>query len=148
MPGPAPKDPAVRARRHRAATRADLTPAKPLETVPPLPAPPEGDQWHPLAVEWWTDLWASPQARLYTAMHKHRAYLALHTLQLFYSNPTERLGQRVEVALQGLGASESDLRKLQWSTSVEQPPATPATPAKKPRGKAQTDPRRRLRILA
>ena len=143
MPSP-PKDPAVRARTNRAPTRTELTPAVPLSNPPILPEPPEGESWHPLAAEWWTDLWASPQARLYTAMHKHRAYLALHTLHLFYSDPTERLGQRVEVALQGLGASEMDLRRLQWAAPVASP--AEAEPAA---GKAvrRRDPRKHLRIV-
>jgi hypothetical protein len=73
-------------------------------------------------VEWWNDLWRSPQATRYTTMHKHRAYLALYALHLFYRNPTERLMQRVEVALDGLGVKEADLRRLQWEAPTAPPP--------------------------
>lgn len=136
-PGRRPKDPSVRARRNRAAS-ADQLPTAAAIDKPELPAPPSGSAgWHPLAIEWWGDLWASPQATRYTAMHKHRAYLALYTLHLFFTNPTERLGQRVEVALEGLGVSESDLRRLQWNVPV----ATPPEPSK-PERPARASPRR------
>lgn len=143
----APKDPALRARRNKAPTRVELEEAVPLRKKPALPDPPEGEEWHPLAVEWWTDLWALPQSDKYTAMHKHRAYLALHTLHLFYSNPTERLGQRVEVALQGLGASEADLRRLQWTAPVKSQAPTPKADAKTNRPTRRRDPRKHLHLV-
>lgn len=146
MPRP-PKDPALLARRNKAPTRTQLAEAMPLRQKPKLPDPPDGEsKWHPLAVEWWTDLWASPQADRYTTMHKHRAYLALFAMHLFYSDPTERKGQRLEVALQGLGASESDLRRLQWTAPVGEPEGKPSTSvAKKP--VRRRDPRKHLRIV-
>jgi hypothetical protein len=148
-PGRRPKNPDTRVRRNRATT-ADQLPAAPAVAKPSLPDPPAGSSaWHPIAAEWWTDLWESPQASRYTAMHKHRAYLALHTLHLFYSNPTERLGQRVEVALEGLGFSENDLRRLQWNVPVAPPAA--ATASKEPAKRAPRrvrDPRSVLRSIA
>jgi hypothetical protein len=79
-------------------------------------------------------------------MHKHRAYLALFAMHLFYSDPTERKGQRLEVALQGLGLGESDLRRLQWTAPVAAAPtAEKAIVSDKP--VRRRDPRKHLRIV-
>lgn len=137
------KPPGQLQRRNRAPTRATLPAAS---TIPAPPLPIRGadeDPWHPLAIEWWTDLWSSPQSSRYTAMHKHRAYLALYTLDLFYKNPTERMGQRVEVALDGLGVKEADLRRLQWEVPLEQSTEKPAAKAKTTSSRRR-DPRLRL----
>jgi hypothetical protein len=123
-----------------------LSEAQPLAEKPKLPDPPAGETWHPLAVEWWKDLWALPQAEHYSTMHKHRAYLALFAMHLFYSDPTERKGQRLEVALQGLGLGESDLRRLQWTAPVAAAPtAEKAIVSDKP--VRRRDPRKHLRIV-
>src|ERR671923_278181 len=61
MPGPVPKNPAVRQRRNKSVSRA-LLPAEtaPIRRAPSLPDLPEGG-WHVLTERWWHDVWRSPQ---------------------------------------------------------------------------------------
>jgi hypothetical protein len=114
-------------------------PAGPRVKTPTLPKRDDGVAWHPLVVEWWTDLWASPIAADYATAHKHAAYLAAYTLDLFYRKPTERLGQRVAVALEGLRWGPVDLRKMRVASEPVTEQAT-LRPSRKP---AVTPTRRR-----
>jgi hypothetical protein len=119
-------------------------PAGPRVQAPTLPKRDDGAAWHPLVLEWWSDLWASPIAADYATAHKHAAYLAAYTLDLFYRKPTERLGQRVAVALEGLRMGPVDLRKMR----VAPEPTTEPAPTPKPKRAAtparKRDPRLRL----
>src|SRR4026208_2609268 len=60
MPGPLPKDPQLRQRRNKSASRAMIvTDAAPIEAAPKLPARPRG-KWNAMTQQWWADVWSSP----------------------------------------------------------------------------------------
>lgn len=149
MRGPTPKDPAVRQRRNAVTTRAALPTARAI-TAPDLP---KGREWHQLVVEWWADVWRSPQATRWTATEKHQAYVVAALLDEFYRAPSVRLSAEIRSWEAGLGLDEMDRRRLQWEMPIE--PATRARPARQAADPAPkrapvktADPRKRFRVVA
>ena len=113
--GPAPKPASTRARRNKAATRATLK-ADASIIAPELP--PHIDGWHPMVLEWWRDLWASPMAPEYDDADRHGLF-ELAMLRNDFWNATSLLDRKLaatEIRLQDqrFGLSPIDRRRLQW----------------------------------
>lgn len=113
MPGPAPKDESVRARRNKASTRATLR-ADAAIVAPELPP----IDWHPMVLEWWRDLWASPMAPEYDDSDRHGLFELAILRNDFWQAETarERKEAAAEIRLQDqrFGLSPIDRRRLQW----------------------------------
>lgn len=115
MPGPAPKDPALRARRNKSTTRATLTRNHMVET-PELPERDAG--WHSMTRQWWADVWASPMSPEWDESDVHNVYL----LALIYDDTwtAETAGERQKAAAEyrqqrkDLGLTPLDRRRLEW----------------------------------
>lgn len=131
MPGPAPKHPSTRARRNRSSSAATLTRPDRAE-IPALPDPPplvEYDEdknrhthevdWHPLVVEWWNDVWASPMSSEWDDSDVHNVYICLLLQQDMWtaSLPRDRRDAAAEYRLQrkDLGLTPFDRRRLEWT---------------------------------
>lgn len=122
------KDPSVRARRNKASTNATLV-ADPEIDVPELP----GYGWHPMTVEWWADMWASPMAPEYDDSDRHGLFVLAKLVNDFWccpaDNPSLRMKLSAEIRMQRnrYGLSPMDRRSLQWEIArAEQ--ATAARP--------------------
>ena len=138
MPGPMPKDPSVRARRNKSSTAATLR-ADAAITAPELP----GDEWHPMTLAWWRDVWASPMAPEYDDSDKHGLYVLAMLVEDFWrtESSTARKDLAAELRQQGqrFGLSPIDRRRLQWEIERTEDaeargerrraPARPPTPA-------------------
>ncbi len=113
MPGPAPKDPSVRARRNQQSTAATL---KLVHDVvePPLPT----RLWHEQTRAWWRDIWASPMAPEFIKADIHGLYaLALLVDDLWRTeDPKLRKELAAEIRQQRMafGLTPLDRRRLQW----------------------------------
>lgn len=146
MPGPQPKDPAVRARRNKPASSAVL-PAAPAVRGPDLPA---GHEWHQRVQDWWAALREHPVATRYTALDWQQALDVAELRQLYATAPTGRLFALIQQASVGLGLSEADRRRNGWGMQVTpqvpaEAPPLPAAPRRPvPR---RMDPRRVLRTV-
>ena len=151
MPGPAPKDPSLRARRNKASTRSTLNGDHDIK-APPLPA---GVKWHKNTRAWWRDAWASPMAPEYTDTDRHGLYQVAMLNNDFWTaaTPKERAECRVrlEKAEADFGMNPLARRRLEWQIEETQdkqargrrrqvPPAADVSP---PPGAAE-DPRLRL----
>lgn len=116
MPGPAPKDPATRARRNMTSTRATLR-AVPTLKKPELPEHPDG-AWHPMTVAWWDDIWASPMAPEFDDSDRHGLFTLAMLTDDFWtaSSSRDRMNLAAELRQQGqrFGLSPIDRRRLQW----------------------------------
>lgn len=114
MPGPAPKDPSVRARRNKSSTRAVLASDPDIE-APPLP---EGIGWHSLTVRWWESLWESEMAPQYIDMDVHGLYRVamLYNDYWLAESPKERaeIQVRLEKADADYGTNPMARRRLEW----------------------------------
>lgn len=113
MPGPAPKSASTRSRRNKTSTAATLR-ADAAIVAPELP---EGD-WHPMVLDWWRALWASPMAPEYDDSDRHGLFeLALIRNDFWCAGSAkERKEAAAEIRLQDqrFGLSPIDRRRLQW----------------------------------
>lgn len=107
------KDPSVRARRNKAATAATLSEAAvPQDRRPELPT---GRNWHPLTVEWWDDLWASPMAGEYHASDRHALFILASLVDAFWLEPSQALAAEIRLQRQAFGLTPYDRRRLEWT---------------------------------
>lgn len=127
MPGPAPKDPSLRARRNKTSTAAKLRVVEPGDVeAPELPdrlrETEDGDlvavQWHPRTVEWWATVWASPMAAEWLDADVPGLVLLAELWDDFYKarGTSDRLKLSAELRLQEarFGLAPMDRRRLQW----------------------------------
>lgn len=139
MPGPAPKDPSVRARRNRTSTASTL---KLVHDVaePSLPT----RLWHEQTRAWWRDIWASPMAPEFLKADLHGLFaLALLVDDLWRTeDPKMRkeLAAEIRQQRQAFGLTPLDRRRLQWTIEqaeeaqdrgARRRTATPKVPVKK-----------------
>jgi hypothetical protein len=114
MPGPAPKDPSVRARQNRSSTRATLSADHDIE-APPLP---EGFAWHSLTKQWWVGLWASAMAPEYADMDIHGLFRVAMLMNDFWLAETAKQRAEIQVRLEkadaDFGTNPLARRRLEW----------------------------------
>lgn len=122
--GPAPKPAALRQRRNKAATKAQLPSAEDAADfdVPALPGCPSEDGWHEYVVEWWDAVWRSPMAaelleadRVGGLVVLARLYQDFHTAD----SRTARKEAATEIRLQEAryGLDPISRRRLQWEVA-------------------------------
>jgi hypothetical protein len=141
MPGPMPKDPAIRRRRNHAATRATLeAEEQPRQRAPSLPARAEGTEWHKLTRAWWKDVWASPMAGEFLQVDVHGLYLLAELVDAFWEEPSKEMAGEIRLQRQCFGLTPVDRRRLQWeierveeATQRKRRPAAPVEPVDDPR---------------
>ena len=147
--GPAPKPASTRARRNKTTTNATLK-ADASIVAPELPSA----LWHPMVLEWWRDLWASPMAPEYDDADRHGLFELAMLRNDFWSAETarERKDAAAEIRLQDqrFGLSPIDRRRLQWeiertedAVAKGQKRRTSKEPSSGPKG----DPRGTLRAV-
>ncbi|TDO18146.1 hypothetical protein EV580_1328 [Mycobacterium sp. BK086] len=145
------KDPSVRARRNKTATRATL---KPVEN-PEIPDLPAGTKWHPQVRDWWTRAWSSPMVPEWTESDIDTMYLAAKLMQLFWKPGTtagtcKALAGEIRQLLATCGLTPMARRSLQWEiergeaaaqqTAARRAGEGPASSARSA-GQKRTDPR-------
>ena len=141
MPGPMPKDPAVRRRRNQAATRATLeAEVQTRVRVPYLPSRGEGEpEWHALTRAWWRDVWRSPMAQEFLQVDMHGLFVLAELVDRFWHEPSQALAAEIRLQRQCFGLTPIDRRRLQWEVQrVEEVTrrkgkAPPPTPIEDPR---------------
>lgn len=153
MPGPAPKPAALRQRRNKTSTRANLpSPEKAARRkVPPLFEREGG--WHVKVLEWWQSVWRSPMRSEYLDSDMRGG---LFRLALLYqdmwtaADAKERLEVAKEIRLQevGFGLSPINRRQLQWEIEKGESAAekTKSRKQRKPAPVPTDDPRGVLKI--
>ena len=114
MPGPAPTDPSVRARRNKASTRSTLSADHDIET-PPLP---EGIAWHSLTQQWWDDIWSSPMAPEYIHADINGLFRVAMLYNDFWLAETHKERAEIQVRLEkadaDYGTNPMARRRLEW----------------------------------
>lgn len=147
MPGPAPKDPSVRARRNKASTRSTLNADHDVE-APPLP---EGIPWHSLTLSWWDDIWSSPMAPEYIEADINGLYRVAMLYNDFWLAETHKERAEIQVRLEkadaDYGTNPMARRRLEWQIETtedskakgkkrrgeDKPPVEPPEPGSDPR---------------
>lgn len=150
MPGPLPKDPEIRQRKNKSATKAVLS----IVVNPEIPEmPPASDwlpsiwsdsdkkpddheepSWNPAVERWWCDIWSSPMSNEFHESDVHGLYLACFYLQQTL-NPYLKMSDRIsasksyEAAVKNFGLTPMSRRTLQWE--IERSEEAMRTGAKK-----------------
>jgi hypothetical protein len=118
MPGPLPKDPAVRQRTNRASSNAKLEATERLGRLPNLPRRADGERWHRLTVAFWRDVQRSPMAAEYLQADLHGLYVLAELVERFWRAETSTakvsLAAEIRQQRQGFGLTPIDRRRLQW----------------------------------
>lgn len=113
---PLPKDPALKQRRNKTATRAVL-PAEdsPITRRPVMPDHPKGDEWHAMAERFWRDVWHSPMSDEYLRADVHGLFVMVVLIDQFWKRPNVNLSREIRQLGQNYGLSPIDRRRLEWS---------------------------------
>lgn len=96
------KDPGLRRRRNKTAS-ADTLSSEKRPPAPDLPDHPSGGEWHPQAVEFWFDAWASPMSvKWHTATDRHNVVMCAMLIheQWTADSSTARIKAMTELRLQ------------------------------------------------
>lgn len=141
--GPVPKDPAIRQRVNRAATRAVLmAEAEPRRAEPPLPG---HRDWHALTQAWWRDTWRSPMASEFLGVDIHGLYLLADLIDSYWRSPSAKLAAEIHKHRQCYGLTPLDRRRLEWQ--VERVEAAGRRQPPPPLPAAGDDPRALLAVV-
>lgn len=157
MPGPPPKNPALRQRQNRTATRATLPSEKDAATgakIPELPPLSETEIWHPMVRQWWKAVWESPMASEYLEADKEALFPLARLHQDFWTakDAAGRKELAAEIRQQSVrfGLSPIDRRRLQWEVEKGEQAADRTASRRKTKAPANTkkDPRDVLKLHA
>lgn len=149
MPGPMPKDPAIRQRANRAATRSVLVvDGAPRRRAPSLPRRDDGLEWRRLTRSWWRDVWRSPMAAEYLSADVHALYRLAALVDLFWTEPTKELAAEIRLQQQAFGLTPLDRRRLEWTIEQAETASTRRQQRQVRRAQAgEIDPREALRAV-
>jgi hypothetical protein len=140
MPGPPPKDPKLRQRRNKTATRSTLRRTRPpRQRAPRLP----DRDWHELTRAWWTDVWHSPMVPEFLEVDRHALLRLAVLVDEFWKLPTKELAAEIRLEQQAFGLTPIDRRRLQWSIEQEEERRRPRRVAQDPEA---DDPRKVLQM--
>lgn len=81
----------------------------------PAPKLPGSHEWHPLTVEWWDDLWASPMAGEYHTSDRHALFILAALVDAFWAMPSKDLAAEIRLQRQAFGLTPYDRRRLEWT---------------------------------
>lgn len=115
MSGPAPKDPALRARRNKASTRAELDPSTRVKAPPLRPSMFAPAKVHPQLRRWWRVIWQSPMAPRWLEADIERLYLVALLRNDFYHERKAATAAEIRLQERDLGLTPLDRRRLEWS---------------------------------
>lgn len=150
-PGRQPKPAHLRQRRNKASTKATLPSEAQMADaeVPELLDRPGG--WHPAVLDWWADVWRSPQAAEYLKLDRYGLYrLAMLWHDWFNAKtPSEltKLSQEMRQLEQNHGLSPVDRRRLQWEVEKGETAARKTEQRRTTRREPGSDPRKALKAI-
>jgi len=148
MPGPAPKPRALRQRRNKTTTRAELRIEEPpRDDAPELP--PLRDMlpnsrrpdWHLMTLAWWKDIWQSPMSGEFLEADLHGLYRLAVLVDKFWRSPKKDLAAEIRLQQQAYGLTPLDRRRLEWEVVRNEAAKKKPAPS---RPKRRVDPRKAL----
>lgn len=122
MPGPLPKDPAIRERRNKSSSRA-LLPAESevRPDAPQLPALPGKKKWHAMAQLFWETVWASPMSAEFVHGDELALIRLLVLVDAFWraTKPAYKLAYAREIRMleREFGLTPLSRRRLEWTVA-------------------------------
>jgi hypothetical protein len=137
-----PKDPTTIRRANKHSTKATLRAVEDFP-IPPLPER-TGDQpeWHPLTLDYWNRIWASPMGPEYDDSDFHGLIALAELVDLFnYADSPSlkiKLASEIRQQRQAYGLTPMDRRRLQWT--IDQGEAAEDRTTKRRNAKATATP--------
>lgn len=118
MPGPLPKDPAVRQRRNKSATRA-LLPAEaaPVVEKPRLPTCPNEGSWHNMAKRWWADVWSSPMHYEFLGGDVPALFRLVSLVDRYWKGGSLSVAKEIRLLEREFGLTPLSRRRLEWQVA-------------------------------
>ena len=118
MPGPLPKDPKIRQRTNKSATRA-LLPAEtaPILKAPRLPNHPDSKGWHNMARLWWRDVWASPMRFEFLRGDLPALLRLVMLVDTFWREQELDVAREIRLLEREFGLTPLSRRRLEWSVA-------------------------------
>jgi len=150
MPGPKPKDPAVRQRRNKASTHDVLDPNAKVK-APPLTKELLGVELiRPQVHRWWRVVWRSPMAARWLEADYEVLYLVAVLRNKFAADPTPTLAAEIRQQEARVGLDVMSRRRYDWrveGSRVEEQPASAVREAPADIPEPAEDPRKVLRAV-
>lgn len=128
MPGPMPKDPAVRQRRNKTTTRAllvaDESPRLRAPKLPPLPAKKRkkkgeeievADEWHPMARQFWALVWSSPMMSEFVHADEPALFRLVYLVDKFWKSGSLAIATEIRMLEREFGLTPLSRRRLEWT---------------------------------
>lgn len=118
MPGPLPKDPALRQRRNKKSTRAIL-PAEAARRLrrPNLPELPEDETWHPMARRFWELVWASPLSFEFLRADEPALFRLLMLVNRYWNTGSLNVAKEIRMLEREFGLTPMSRRRLEWTVA-------------------------------
>ena len=129
MPGPLPKDPAVRQRRNKSATRAlMLTQDLPRLRAPKLPERKTKSQndgkdidviveWHPMAKKFWEEIWHSPMRFEFLRADEPALFRLVALVDAFWKTGLLEVAREIRMLEREFGLTPLSRRRLEWTVA-------------------------------
>lgn len=116
MPGPTPKDPAIRQRRNKSSSRAVL----PAETrmrirAPRLPKLPDGEKWNDEAVHFWAAIWSSPMSAEFVRADEPALRRLVLLVNMFWNKKDLEVAKEIRALEKEFGLTPLGRRRLEWT---------------------------------
>lgn len=113
MPGPIPKNATIRQRSNKSTSRAIL-PAEtnPIEDKPRLPG--NGEGFHPMARQWWADIWKSPQRHEYLRADLPALFRLVKLVDVFWKTGDLSVATEIRLLEREFGLTPLARRRLEW----------------------------------
>ena len=115
MPGPMPKNPALRQRRNKSASRAILPPEiAPIRYAPRLPEVVKGG-WHKLTRAWWRDIWSSPLRHEFLRADLGALFRLAILVDAFWKFQQLAIAKEIRLLEREFGLTPLSRRRLEWT---------------------------------
>jgi hypothetical protein len=116
MPGPLPKPAYLRQRTNKSASRAILQVRGGALDKPMLP---DGD-WHPMAVDWWEDVWASPMSAEFLQGDVPALYRLVSLVDVWWNEHKLDVAKEIRLLEREFGLTPLARRRLEWQVAVSE----------------------------
>jgi hypothetical protein len=127
MPGPTPKDPALRQRRNKTSTRALLcTNELPRLRAPSLPKLTKNrkvkgevvevtEEWHPMARRFWEMIWRSPMTTEFLRADEPALLRLVFLVHQFWKGGSLAVAAEIRMLEREFGMTPMSRRRLEWA---------------------------------
>lgn len=116
MPGPLPKPTHLRQRTNKSSSRAILQVQGGALDKPELPK----GEWHPMAVDWWNDVWESPMSAEFLQGDVPALYRLVSLVDMWWNEQKLAVAKEIRLLEREFGLTPLARRRLEWQVAVSE----------------------------